>query len=91
MTTVTKLLGNAVVKYQTLASATNNIYAPRRHTATAATPVTFERFTHLNVSRPAPFVVHVQLNRPKSRNSLNRELWRCVGDEFYVYQLTEDR
>ena len=79
MTTVTKLLRNAVTKYLTSVSATNGIYAPRRLAATAAAPITFEKFTHLNVSRPAPFVVHVQLNRPKSRNSLNRELWRYVG------------
>ena len=39
-------------------------------------PITFDKYQSLRVTRPAAFVVHVELNRPKTRNSLSHELWK---------------
>ena len=41
-------------------------------------PIAFDKYHSLNVTRPAEFVVQVELNRPKTRNSLNTEMWRLV-------------
>ena len=33
----------------------------------------------LEVTRPAEWVVQVQLNRPEKSNAMNRPFWRCVS------------
>ena len=33
----------------------------------------------LEVTRPAEWVVQVQLNRPEKSNAMNRAFWRCVA------------
>lgn len=39
-------------------------------------------FETLSVSQPAPFVKHVQLNRPDKYNSFSTALWRELGECF---------
>uniref|UniRef100_A0A914VWB6 Delta(3,5)-Delta(2,4)-dienoyl-CoA isomerase, mitochondrial n=1 Tax=Plectus sambesii TaxID=2011161 RepID=A0A914VWB6_9BILA len=42
----------------------------------------FPSFEHLVLSRPFPFVTHVQMNRPNQRNALNDKIWKELGDAF---------
>ena len=39
-------------------------------------------FEHLILSRIAPFITNVQLNRPNQRNALNGLLWHEIGEAF---------
>lgn len=42
--------------------------------AQAATEVAAE-FKTLAISSPKPFVFHVELNRPKKLNAINKDMW----------------
>lgn len=44
----------------------------------------------LNVTEPSPFVLHVEMNRPKKMNALNKELWSEIGDVFNKMNLDHD-
>lgn len=37
------------------------------------TMVEYSKYKHLKVSKPAEYVLHVELNRPKKLNAQNRE------------------
>jgi len=36
----------------------------------------------LNVTQPSPYVVSVEMNRPKRMNAINKEMWTEIGDVF---------
>jgi len=36
----------------------------------------------LNVTQPSPYVISVEMNRPKKMNALNKEMWTEIGDVF---------
>jgi len=39
-------------------------------------------YNTLNITKKAPFVFNVELNRPNKMNALNNEMWKEVGDVF---------
>ncbi|XP_046433376.1 delta(3,5)-Delta(2,4)-dienoyl-CoA isomerase, mitochondrial isoform X1 [Neodiprion fabricii] len=51
-------------------------------TANYATAPGSSEFGTLNVSVPKPFVYHVQLNRPKSLNAVDRQMWMEIKHCF---------
>jgi len=44
----------------------------------------------LNVTEPSPYVFHVEMNRPKKMNALNKEMWSEIGDVFTKMNLDQD-
>jgi len=48
----------------------------------------YAQYKTLNVTQPAEYVVHVEMNRPDKLNALNKELWKDLGVCFQ--QLHED-
>lgn len=49
---------------------------PHRNNSSAqAANEVSEQFKTLAISTPKPFVFHVELNRPKKLNAMNRDMW----------------
>jgi delta(3,5)-delta(2,4)-dienoyl-CoA isomerase len=54
----------------------------------AATPLNGYSYEYFLVSTPAPFVAHVEINRPKKLNAFSQPVWLEFGRLFN--QLSED-
>ncbi|KAF9574076.1 putative enoyl CoA hydratase [Mortierella alpina] len=48
------------------------------------------KFETIKVSFPAPFVAHVELNRPKKLNAINDPMWTEIGEVFNTLRDDED-
>ncbi|KAH8270729.1 hypothetical protein KR044_012692, partial [Drosophila immigrans] len=47
-------------------------------------------FNTLAITSPQPFVFHVELNRPKKLNAINREMWLEIKDCFEALAINPD-
>ncbi|KAF9387612.1 putative enoyl CoA hydratase [Podila verticillata] len=47
-------------------------------------------FETVKVSFPAPFVAHVELNRPKKMNAINGQMWKDIRSVFDTLKYDED-
>jgi len=47
----------------------------RNNTHAAKDASTVPHFKTLAITTPKPFVFHVELNRPKKLNAINKEMW----------------
>ncbi|EDW66038.1 uncharacterized protein [Drosophila virilis] len=48
------------------------------------------KFKTLAISSPKPFVFHVELNRPKQLNAINRDMWLEIKDCFETLAINPD-
>jgi Delta3,5-Delta2,4-dienoyl-CoA isomerase len=49
-----------------------------------------KNFETLSVSKPSPFVAHVEFNRPDKYNALNHQMWLDIGDCFNHLNADQD-
>ncbi|XP_034118946.1 delta(3,5)-Delta(2,4)-dienoyl-CoA isomerase, mitochondrial [Drosophila albomicans] len=62
----------------------------RNNTTNASHSATVPHFNTLAITSPKPFVFHVELNRPKKLNAINREMWLEIKDCFEALAINPD-